>query len=158
VNILESLLSRILSLLLFTMRVTIRPTLIVFRSLKLPRTTNTWYKHATLEGERQIRLLKIKPRGWLDSTIDCELFPVNVDDRPQYTALSCSWGDPTACREIRLNGHRFRTSASVHAFLEAVSSGQVEHTVWVDFVCIDQDNLDERSKQLPLTRDIYLSA
>ncbi|MCJ1249510.1 hypothetical protein MMC30_006735 [Trapelia coarctata] len=122
----------------------------------------------------QIRLVVLFP-GELGSRIRCSRIVFSLDDRPQYEALSYTWGDESnpSVIEVYLSKPLPRTSSlSVHQ-IEASSSGSLQitnnlHTalqylryvdkeriLWVDAICIDQTNNAEKSKQIPLMAKIY---
>jgi len=78
-----------------------------------------------------------------------------------YVALSYAWGDDSDTRAIVMNGRSVRVTVSLVRVLWAfVWEGKFEDglKLWVDAVCINQDNLDERARQLRRMRGIYGSA
>jgi hypothetical protein len=75
-----------------------------------------------------------------------------------YAALSYVWGDEKDSRKIILNGRETTVTASLEKVLQAFSKdGEFEDDfkLWVDAVCINQNDLDERARQLRRMRDIY---
>jgi len=78
---------------------------------------------------------------------------------PWYFALSYVWGEGSALEkrhEIILDGCRFPVTANVHAALhENRSFASWPLRLWIDSICIDQENLDEKDGQISLMREIY---
>lgn len=78
---------------------------------------------------------------------------------PAFTALSYVWGDPAKTDEIIIDGKRLPITASLYSALRQV---QVQSTfdirVWADAICINQQDLAERSTQVQLMRQIYHNA
>ena len=76
-----------------------------------------------------------------------------------YIALSYVWGDPGNRRDIRLNGHRFSVTANLYqALIHLRGSFEVHRMnlhVWIDAICINQNDLDERAAQVKKMDSIY---
>jgi hypothetical protein len=78
-----------------------------------------------------------------------------------YVALSYVWGPPTSTRSITLNDRPFEVTENLYYALEQLRKSQrirQGFKVWVDAICINQGDLDERSLQVARMRDIYTSA
>lgn len=113
----------------------------------------------------EIRLLKVLPDhggGSIECELQCNIPLSAIIGR--YSALSYCAGDPTKTQSILVNGIRFQVFANLaHALAEARYFwkrvyGTRELLLWVDQICIDQQNITERSHQVGLMRDIYSSA
>jgi hypothetical protein len=79
----------------------------------------------------------------------------------EFSALSYVWGDQSDKRAIVLNGHETFVTANLEAALRVFRSGcefNDRVKLWVDALCINQDDLEERSSQIKMMRDIYGSA
>lgn len=78
-----------------------------------------------------------------------------------YVALSYAWGDPTATHEIYVDGIRMRVTANLEAALRELRSHsriQQGFRLWIDALCINQEDLKERAHQVTRMKDIYASA
>ncbi|KAK7914668.1 hypothetical protein PG985_012371 [Apiospora marii] len=93
---------------------------------------------------------------------DCEADLVN-----RYTALSYVWGDgddadlaPAAADTIILAGGSLKLgiTANLSAALKDVRHTSEVMTVWIDAVCINQADVEERSRQVDLMGEIYRNA
>ena len=111
--------------------------------------------------ENEIRLIRISE---LDNTVNsaqnlirCEMVRVSLISPPPYVALSYCWGDPEITRKIFLNGNSLQVTNNLYAALQQLKERGVE-TVWVDAICIDQMNVEERNLQLLRISAIYRKA
>ena len=79
-----------------------------------------------------------------------------------YIALSYVWGNPGERRDIRLDGHQFSVTLNLYyALLHLRDSLEVRRmglSVWIDAICINQDDLDERGAQVKKMNIIYSQA
>jgi hypothetical protein len=106
---------------------------------------------------KEIRLLHLEPGVWTD-TIHCRLLDVSLLDQPYYHALSYVWGDPKHREPITVDGRSWTITRNLFEALQRIRDEHSVVTLWVDALCINQADLDERSKQVQLMRDIYDSA
>ncbi|KAI6083840.1 HET-domain-containing protein [Hypoxylon rubiginosum] len=113
---------------------------------------------------REIRVLTIPP-GSIEEPLQVSVGIQSLSSSPVYDALSYVWGDPNSARNpgntIRIDGCDFPVTTNLLAALRSLRphAGATDPVVlWVDAVCINQADLDERSKQVSMMRDIYASA
>ncbi|KAJ0122042.1 heterokaryon incompatibility protein [Diaporthe amygdali] len=80
-------------------------------------------------------------------------------DRP-YTALSYVWGSPKRNAVLHLgdDGKRVKITENAEALLRNLRRPDESRRVWIDGVCINQDDLTERSHQVSLMHAIYSGA
>lgn len=121
-------------------------------------------------GEYQIRLLALEPAmaesssstkntESAKSTLQWVLHTVPLDDAPSYTALSYHWGDQNQTVPITLNNIEIRITSTLHAALMSLRMRAKEVIyVWADALCINQQNLEERSRQVERMEAIYREA
>lgn len=67
-------------------------------------------------------------------------------------------GGTIKSRSITLNGCDFPVTENLHTALLYLRNRQLERTLWVDAISIDQDKQDEKARQIPLMRTIYAQA
>ncbi|TVY23751.1 Heterokaryon incompatibility protein 6,OR allele [Lachnellula hyalina] len=104
-----------------------------------------------------IRLLKL--RAALEHTmIECDLEVVDLETRPRLEALSYVWGNPNPPEAILCNGHQHSVTPNLALALRRIRSPCTTRTVWVDAICVNQEDLEERSQQIQLMREIYSQA
>ena len=111
------------------------------------------YPGTTLKGD-EIRLIRLLPGQWLDE-IHCILFEVHLNDNPQYEALSYVWGSASVKRIIRLNSQPHATTVNLESALRHLRHSRQELVLWVDALCINQMNKDERTHQVNIMGQIY---
>ncbi|KAF8533048.1 heterokaryon incompatibility protein-domain-containing protein [Trichophaea hybrida] len=116
------------------------------------------YQYTALSTERdEIRLVILRQGNFSDS-VQCDIKTASLSDVPQYTALSYTWGDPTKTAPISLEGHIFKATINLKDALLHLRYPSEDRTFWIDAICINQGDLDERSKQVLRMRDIYHKA
>lgn len=104
-----------------------------------------------------IRLLVLSP-GRVNEPIECFLDHYPLQDCPNYTALSYTWGSPGASVLIYLDGASFWVRLNLYFFLEGYRDRYNPSVLWIDAVCINQDDLDEKTSQIQLMNRIYEEA
>ncbi|OTB15315.1 hypothetical protein K445DRAFT_376250 [Daldinia sp. EC12] len=78
-----------------------------------------------------------------------------------FVALSYVWGDPSIRRDIIVDGVPVSVTANLEGALRELrhhSRIQQGFFIWVDALCINQEDLDERSAQVAKMKDIYQAA
>jgi Heterokaryon incompatibility protein (HET) len=113
------------------------------------------YKYGLLDAQ-SIRLLRLLP-GDEDDTIQCSLEPRTLDAVQciDYEAISYTWGTPGDSESIKLEGFLLRIQANLHAFLRVLRLRNTPRILWVDAICIDQNDILDKNVQVPLMQKIY---
>jgi hypothetical protein len=82
--------------------------------------------------------------------------------RHLYEALSYVWGNDEdnviTSQRIELNNHIFYITPNLHAALVNLRNHYLDRVLWVDAICINQEDIAEKSKQIQLMRKIYAQA
>lgn len=95
-----------------------------------------------------IRLLRIH-FGDAGTQPSCSLETFNFDACPEYWALSYTWGPEKPSRIILVNGQRFRIRQNLFNFIIAFRSpDNDDFYLWIDQICINQENIPERNSQV----------
>lgn len=76
----------------------------------------------------------------------------------RYEALSYVWGDASDRRPIVVNGQVRSVTANLAAALRHLRSFKKSRRLWVDAICINQDDTAEKEIQVPLMGKIYPGA
>ena len=115
---------------------------------------------------KEIRLLTIT--GESRGKITCRLHTVSLADGiPRFTALSYVWGSPTPNTSIWVNGAELSITMNLADALKSVTShwqasfpdsDPADFRLWVDSICINQADLQERGSQVQLMSTLYQSA
>ncbi|GKZ33689.1 hypothetical protein AbraIFM66950_003720, partial [Aspergillus brasiliensis] len=106
------------------------------------------------DGERQIRLVTIEPGEWTDD-IQCTLEQTSLATAKPYQALSYVWGDPTVTKDIIVDGRTFQATVNLESALRHLRRDDTPRVMWIDAICINQIDTEERSSQVSFMRDIY---
>jgi hypothetical protein len=106
-----------------------------------------------------IRLVRLEP-GQASDPLVCELFQVSLrnDFLPPYEALSYVWGDPKATSTLCCAGRDLTVTTNLETALFYLRDKDRSRILWIDAICINQQDLDERSRQVMLMRKIYQQA
>lgn len=118
------------------------------------------YTSLSREG-KQIRLLRLPQRRQQceDQTIEqeilCAFSVVSLDDAPVYEALSYVWGEPAKAKTIFIDNEPVAVTRNLHDALSQLQSPDEERILWVDAVCINQNDNLERTHQVSIMRHIY---
>ncbi|KAK3947016.1 ankyrin repeat-containing domain protein [Pseudoneurospora amorphoporcata] len=107
-----------------------------------------------------IRLLRLSPSENEDAAIHCELFCTALDSkgtRP-YEALSYVWGSEAKPCSISINGCDLPVGENLHAALLHLRDQSIERTIWIDAICINQDDEEEKGHQVQSMAKIYAKA
>ncbi|XXH05736.1 hypothetical protein Hte_012172 [Hypoxylon texense] len=124
------------------------------------------YKYQRLKSNsREIRMLQIYPTWRRSSTIKCSLVTADLDKLDSeavpfsfYEALSYTWGDATGKVTIKLDGCPFEVTRNLAAALRRLRARRGYRYLWVDAVCINQADEQERNSQVALMGLIYRTA
>ncbi|KAK2774136.1 heterokaryon incompatibility protein [Colletotrichum kahawae] len=73
-------------------------------------------------------------------------------------ALSYVWGDPTPTATIKVDGQYLPIGSNLQASLLRLREDEAMSWFWVDAICINQENQDERNQQTAQMRDIFAQA
>ncbi|KAF2193162.1 HET-domain-containing protein [Zopfia rhizophila CBS 207.26] len=143
------------------------------------------YAALELAPEDEIRLLNI-PLKRQTEDIACELQVVKLRDNPKYIALSYTWGSPTSlnneegaedisskpsrlilCKaksnspaEPQPLWYRIMVTENLYTFLLKARDDE-SHALdfyWIDTICINQKDSEERTRQVNMMAAIYQSA
>lgn len=126
--------------------------------------TNSESQYSPL-ASHSIRLIRILP-GEPSAPVRCTVVQRHLEDHPEYDALSYAWGsnakthcihvepqDPSA-PEMTLPVTRNYFRLLQHLRNTSISTGEI----WIDAVCINQDNDREKEKQVAMMGEIVEGA
>lgn len=144
------------------------------------------YHYSALPSKSSIRLLQILSKP--EEPINCSLKVIDLDhdDRPLYDCLSYTWGDPLYEElfvedkkknmdnerkfPIDFDGETICVTANLNEALKQLSmKGEILSTsddteageegfMWIDAICINQEDMKERSAQVGMMTRIYREA
>ncbi|KAI0378220.1 heterokaryon incompatibility protein-domain-containing protein [Hypomontagnella monticulosa] len=111
-----------------------------------------------LEGSLPVRLLRVYP-GNPGDILNTELFATNLEDADgEYEATSYTWGSPVDPQRMTCNDFNVTIQKNAFEMLNALRLPDQFRTIWIDAICIDQSNVEERTAQVNIMHHIYRRA
>lgn len=100
------------------------------------------FKHQPLEKKDSIRLLRLRAQPCFpNSLVQCDMIHSTLKYPPPYIAISHRWEQPGVSQEIILiDGAPLLVSPNVHSFLRAKRSSLRHVVIWIDSICINQED------------------
>lgn len=105
---------------------------------------------------RTIRIITIQP-GSPGESIVCEMHICNFETE-EYEALSYVWGPAILNRKICVSGKPVYVTDELYHAMKHLRHRDKPRFIWIDALCIDQNDLDDRARQVSQMRGIYKSA
>ena len=102
----------------------------------------------------QIRLLSVRA-SQSPSSVQCALNVVELSKAPPFEALSYTWGNPRITKPIVVNDEEFYATVNLEAFLRQRQAEHEQQPIWVDAVCINQEDVQEKTLQVQKMAEIY---
>ncbi|RYP21724.1 hypothetical protein DL765_002080 [Monosporascus sp. GIB2] len=106
-------------------------------------------------NHEEIRILELLPPVWPGEPIQARIFKRPLDNLPSFSALSYTWGNESIRADISLGGQKLSITASLEAALKALRAADHSVLLWIDQICINQHDAEEKSCQIPLMTSIY---
>lgn len=128
---------------------------------------------ALRQPSSQIRLLKVlhdhltdpfdlsvdrNAAGHKDVGIWCSLTTWNLNNAPPYIVVSYTWGEKMRQAVIRVDGRTLYLRPNCYYALWQASVQFPGAFFWIDSICINQDDHEEKSHQVRLMGKIYAGA
>jgi len=113
------------------------------------------------KSSKDFRLLILQQDLHPDNQLlQCRLETSTLDNPPDYEALSYMWGEPSTFDDkIWVNDVLVTVRLNLLSALHAIRGhGKSERVLWIDALCINQKNPDERNYQVALMEHIYRKA
>ncbi|KAK0105888.1 hypothetical protein ONS95_004400 [Cadophora gregata] len=136
-----------------------------FRPISIHRTQAGYrkYNYTPLDSRKDsIRLLRLHASPSADSTwpIRCSLFHTTFASAPPYIALSYVWGQQIGSQLISIDQEHVSITPNLRHALTRLrpKPGESDLVMWVDAICINQEDIPERSLQTANMRSIYQHA
>ncbi|KAJ2985484.1 hypothetical protein NUW58_g5503 [Xylaria curta] len=109
----------------------------------------------------EIRIISLLPYGDdINAPIHCRFEHVRLEERPKYEALSYTWGDQSTQYPITVDaaGSTVNVGRNCLLALRSLRLADEPRRLWVDALCINQTDLKEKTEQIPIIGDVYVSA
>lgn len=104
----------------------------------------------------ELRVIQFLPNE--EGTINLRL--MHVSHGSSYHCLSYRWGkeNPSQERKVFINGMRFLVHPNLWSFLDVARRKYPNYLFWIDAICIDQRNLEEKAIVVKRMGQIYKEA
>lgn len=90
--------------------------------------------------------------------IRCKLESFSLNDKPDYETISYHWGSVAKTQQIVCNSACLTITDSLYSALIRFRKADESRYLWVDQLCINQADFDERGRQVGFMREIYENA
>ncbi|KAJ0114919.1 HET-domain-containing protein [Diaporthe amygdali] len=115
-------------------------------------------RYAPLEHEYDLRLFFLHP-GSDDDIVTGHMECRGMEQpRKEFEALSYVWGATDDCAIILIDDTSVSVTKSLEAALRHLRFPDRPRTLWIDYVCINQHDIDERNRQVAMMGSIYWQA
>lgn len=117
--------------------------------------------YAPLPGPDYIRLLDVDVRkSWCGSQVICDFRTVPLDDLPEYTAISYCWGGQAEVARLQFSDgrHSLPLSQTLSDLFASLQKRSAKFTIWIDALCINQKDLEEKAAQVRRIGAVFSSA
>ncbi|TFB01622.1 hypothetical protein CCMA1212_006335 [Trichoderma ghanense] len=120
------------------------------------------FRHPAIQRATETRLLKISQDA-ASQNWQYDLVAISLDDLSStaYRALSYTWGAATSTedvRTIRVSNQDFVVRQNLFEFLRSVVARKEQGLFFIDAICVNQLDLDEREAQVQAMALIYRRA
>jgi len=75
-----------------------------------------------------------------------------------HTCLSYTWGSELPQKQILVNGKLMNVRQNLWNFLRTARRYEYKHPIWIDAVCINQEDVEEKNHQVRFMSNIYNQA
>ncbi|KAF5013205.1 hypothetical protein FDECE_784 [Fusarium decemcellulare] len=115
------------------------------------------FHYEELPNNRSFRVFTLEP-GQEDDHLQGYLETHVFENAPPYEALSYTWGALDRNRSMSCNDLDFPITESLDVALRRLRYFDKPRILWIDQICINQANIEERSQQVSMMRNIYSGA
>lgn len=121
------------------------------------------YAYEDLPHTGSLRLLFVEPVGDYNGDIHCSLRIFPMTHQNEYITLSYSWamedGDAGISKRIIIDGKALGITRNLHEGLQRIyGTHRRQMPIWVDAICINQSNTEERNSQVAQMGQVYANA
>ena len=109
------------------------------------------------DAANHIRLLRVL-RAEDGQTVQCDRSVWPKETAPPYNAVSYTWGDPASTTVINMNGKQKTVRTNCEYVLRQAYWCDPSAYIWIDALCINQQNNAEKGPQVAMMGDIYKHA
>ncbi|KAI1364257.1 heterokaryon incompatibility protein-domain-containing protein [Xylaria arbuscula] len=117
------------------------------------------YRYQPLPPSTQTRIIVLEPSSDAAAPLRCRLETLHVESDKGFQALSYTWGAPIFTETLIVDETYFlRITPNLRDALRRFRLPSTPRRLWVDAVCINQQDEGEKGKQIPFMDVIYRGA
>lgn len=130
---------------------------------RLPQSSLEPYIYTTIPNhDSKIRVIELL--GGDDADVRCKMHSLDLEGihaftiygkRQTYETLSYTWHSQTLTHSLWCDGKNLGITQSLYDALKTLRRPSASRLLWIDQICINQSDLQERSNQVRLMRLIY---
>ncbi|KAM0433297.1 hypothetical protein ACHAPT_004173 [Fusarium lateritium] len=105
----------------------------------------------------EIRLVRFVESPSDSSQLELQLRHASMNETT-FSALSYVWGDCSETIDITLNGQSFPVGPNLHSGLKQLRENGFRSWIWIDSICIQQTDLEEKGWHVQEMRTVYSRA
>jgi len=113
-------------------------------------------RYKPLSHPSSIRLIVLEP-GLQSQRISCHFLESSLNSQP-YEALFYEWGDDVPADMIFVDNFEVKICRNLHEALQHLRWEDKHKVIWIDALCIDQDNPKEKGRQVQMMDRIFKEA
>jgi hypothetical protein len=135
------------------------------RLLRGETRTESYYAYLPLSNNTtSIRLIILQP-GDMAKPLCCDIFHVLLDNNPKYEDLSYTWDIDTqlalpvlSSYLIKISNRFFHVAPNLYFALRRLRASDQPRTLWIDALCVNQEDNNEKGQQVQIMSKIYAKA
>lgn len=120
------------------------------------------YQYEPLCAEDEARFIVLEPAKDSRDPPSCSIVQCRRAKSLEYSAVSYAWGELEFSQnlEIKCDGDTsyLRITANVNDLLRRLRACNVQKYLWIDAICLNQADKDEKAQQIPVMGRIYEEA
>ncbi|GAW23883.1 hypothetical protein ANO14919_134600 [Xylariales sp. No.14919] len=118
------------------------------------------FHYEPLGAEDAVRFILLDPATCEEDPLSCSIIQYQRSEQiVDYSAVSYAWGDPEFSRnlEVKYDGDTsyLRITQNVDTLLRRLRAFRESHYLWIDAICLNQMDEDEKAQQVPLMGRIF---
>lgn len=115
------------------------------------------YVYQPLPGTDWIRILQLWP-GSVSDELRGQLVCIRLRDQEAYETVSYTWRGPGKGGTLELDGQALWVNSNCNTALRNLRRPHKSRKAWIDAVCVNQTDKDEKEAQVKMMGEIYARA